>query len=118
MSLPYEKTLILKAKHLRRNMTRQERHLWYDFLSQYPIRFQRQKVIDNYIVDFYCHNAKLIVELDGSQHYSDTGIANDTKRTEILNKYGLTVLRFSNLYIDKQFEAVCTAIDNYIKSCK
>ena len=118
MSLPYEKNLISNAKYLRKNMTPQEKHLWYDFLSKYSVRFQRQKVAGNFIVDFYCHKVKLVIESDGSQHYSDIGIVNDTKRTEILNKYGLTVLRFSNLDIDKQFEAVCTTIDNYVKSCK
>ena len=116
MSLPYEKALISNSKFLRKNMTRQEKHLWYDFLSKYPVRFQRQKVIDNFIVDFYCHKAKLVIELDGSQHYSDMGIVYDEKRTEILNKHDLTVLRFSNLDIDKHFEAVCTAIDNFIKA--
>ncbi|HQH64026.1 MAG TPA: DUF559 domain-containing protein, partial [Clostridiales bacterium] len=65
------------ARSLRKNMTKEERHLWYDYLRQYPVRFVRQKVIDSYIVDFYCHDARLIVELDGSQHYIDEGIEND-----------------------------------------
>ncbi|MBR5535791.1 MAG: endonuclease domain-containing protein [Clostridia bacterium] len=116
MSLYYEKNLISNAKYLRKNMTRQERHLWYDFLSKYPIKFQRQKVIDNYIVDFYCHKAKLAIELDGSQHYSDAGVSNDEKRTQTLKQYGLTVMRFSNLDIDRNFDAVRIAIDDYIKS--
>ncbi len=116
MSLPYEKALVSNAKHLRKDMPKQERHLWYDFLSKYPVRFQRQKTIDKYIVDFYCHKAKLVIELDGSQHYSDVGSESDKQRTKILNQYGLTVLRFSNIDIDKNFEGVCIAIDNYIKS--
>ncbi len=70
MSLEYNKKLIPRAKELRKNMTKQENHLWYDFLRIYPVRFQRQKTIDNYIADFYCHKAKLIIELDGSQHFT------------------------------------------------
>lgn len=66
-------------------MTRQERHLWYDFLQDYPVKIYKQKVIDNFIVDFYCHSAKLVIELDGSQHYTEEGLANDEERTKILN---------------------------------
>ncbi len=116
MSLPYEKSLISNAKALRKNTTRQEKHLWYDFLSKYPVRFQRQKTIDNFIVDFYCHKAKLVIELDGSQHYDEDALIKDKKRTEILQGYGLTVLRFTNLDISKNFDAVCKAIDNFITS--
>ena len=74
--------LIANARLLRRNMTKEERHLWYDFLRSYPVRFLRQKVIDNYIADFYCHEARLIIELDGSQHYEDKGLLKDKIRTE------------------------------------
>ena len=70
-----EVALIPFAKELRKNATKQEKHLWYDFLSSYPIRFQRQKAIDNFIVDFYCHQAKFVVEIDGDQHYTDKGLA-------------------------------------------
>ena len=115
MSLNYNKKLIPRAQELRKNMTKQEKHLWYDFLCNYSVRFQRQKTIDNYIVDFYCHKAKLVIELDGSQHYTEDGLEYDGIRTEILNAYGLEVMRFSNSDIDKNFVAVCEAIDEKVK---
>ncbi len=110
MSLKYNKKLIPRARELRRNMTRQEKHLWYDFLSSFPVRFQRQKTIDNFIVDFYCHKAKLVVELDGSQHYTEDGLEYDNARTAVLNAYGLRVLRFSNHDVDTNFQGVCALI--------
>ena len=103
------------AKTLRNHMTREERHLWYDFLRGYSPRFLRQKVIDGYIVDFYCHAARLVVELDGSQHYEPQGIAYDEERSAALSKYGLTVLRFSNREIDREFPAVCEQIDRTVR---
>ncbi len=115
MSLKYNGSLIPRAKELRRNATRQENHLWYDFLRTYPVRFQRQKTIDGFIVDFYCHKAKLVIEIDGSQHYTDEGIIYDEKRTQVLNKYNLEVLRFSNLDVDKNFYGVCTMIEKTIR---
>ena len=115
MSLNYNKKLIPRAQELRKNMTRQERHLWYDFLCKYPIRFQRQKTIDNYIVDFFCHKAKLVIELDGSQHYTEDGLVYDNIRTDILERYDLEVIRFSNMDIDRNFTAVCEAIDAKVK---
>ena len=84
MSLNYNKNNIILAKNLRKNATPQEKHLWYDFLSKYEVRFQRQKAIDNFIADFYCHQAKLIIEIDGSQHFTQEGIQKDRFRTEIL----------------------------------
>jgi very-short-patch-repair endonuclease len=103
------------ARILRRNMTRQEKHLWYDFLRHYPIKIYKQRIIDNYIADFYCHNARLIIEVDGSQHYTEQGKAFDNERTEILENYGLYVLRFSNKDIDERFKSVCYMIDKTIK---
>ena len=114
MSLPYKGKLIPFAKELRRNMTRHEKHLWYDFLRNYPIRFIRQKVIGKYIVDFYCHYAKVVIELDGSQHYTDQGMAYDNDRALILQKYNLTILRFSNADIDNDFKGVCALIDKTV----
>ncbi len=96
---------------LRCNMTKEERHLWYDFLKSYPAQFNRQKVIGNYIVDFYCHKAKLIVELDGSQHYDDVCLKFDQRRTKYLNSIGLFVLRIPNNEIWEHFPSVCEAID-------
>ena len=99
------------SRQLRRNMTRHERHLGYDFLSQYPVRFVRQHPLSDYIVDFYCAKAKLVVELDGSQHYDPEEAAADAKRTADLGKLGLYVLRFPNNVVDRCFEGVCEAID-------
>ncbi|MBQ3551295.1 MAG: endonuclease domain-containing protein [Clostridia bacterium] len=103
------------AKALRKNMTKQERHLWYDFLKGYQVRFLRQKVIDDYIVDFYCSQAELVIELDGSQHYSESGTLKDRIRTERLEKRNLTVLRIPNNEVDKNFNGVCEYIDLYVK---
>ena len=104
-----------KAKNLRKNMTKEEAHLWYQFLCRYPLRFRRQYVIGNYIVDFYCHQAKLVVELDGSQHCDPGNIEYDRKRTDYLHAQGLEVLRFSNLDVMRQFQGVCEAIDMAVK---
>ena len=114
MSLEYNKNLIPKAKELRKNMTKQEKRMWYDFLRKYPIRFQRQKTIDNFIVDFYCHQAKLVIEIDGSQHYTEDGMEYDEARTAILNCYGLRVVRFKNVEVDKNFKNVCDTINDII----
>ena len=90
----YNKGIIPLAKELRANMTPEEKHLWYDFLREYPIRFQRQKTIGNYIADFYCAEASLVIELDGSQHYEEKNKESDAERTAFLESYGLTVIRF------------------------
>lgn len=115
MSLPYQRKLIPRAKELRRDMTPQERHLWYDFLKDYPVRFQRQKAIDSFIIDFYCASAKLMIELDGSQHFSAQGLAYDEERSAVLSKYGLAVLRFTNTEIEKQFDVVCQRIHQEVE---
>ena len=107
MSLPYKDVLIPKAKELRKNATKQENHLWYDYLRTYPIRFQRQKAISGFIADFYCHQAKLVIELDGSQHYTQDGRLYDEERSMVFAKFGIQVLRFSNAEIDRQFPEVC-----------
>ncbi len=116
MSLRYNGKHIPFAKQLRKQATRQENHLWYDFLSTYPIRFQRQKAIDNFIADFYCHRAKLIIEIDGSQHYSAIGMEKDQFRTERLEGFHLLVIRFTNAQIDQQFRDVCEYIDHVVKN--
>ena len=115
MSLDYHKSIIPLAKKLRNNATPQENHLWYDFLSKYPVRFQRQKAIDNFIADFYCHKARLVIEIDGSQHYEVSSIEYDKKRSQIFSEYGITVLRFTNIDIDKNFEGVCAEIERKVK---
>ena len=103
------------ARRLRKNMTPWERKLWYCFLKDYPIRFQRQKCVDHYIVDFYCFQAKLVIELDGGGHYEENSQKYDRNRTKIIENYGLKVLRFCNTDIDKNFYGVCTVIDREVK---
>ncbi|MBR5826435.1 MAG: endonuclease domain-containing protein [Clostridia bacterium] len=115
MSLPYNQELIYTAKELRKNMTPQEKMLWYQYLKMYPVRFQRQKVIKSFIADFYCHKAKLIIEVDGSQHYTEQGLAYDKERTAILKEFNLEVIRFSNYDVNTNFESVCEEIDKTVK---
>ena len=98
------------AKELRKNMTPEEKHLWYDFLNKYPVRFYRQKVLGKYIADFYCAKAKLIIELDGSHHGHSDCEAYDEERTKYLENYGLSVLRIPNYEIQRNFEGVCRYI--------
>lgn len=116
MSLKYNKNNIVLARNLRKQATPQENHLWYDFLAIYKVRFQRQKAIDHFIADFYCHRAKLIIEIDGSQHYTDEGKQIDEFRTEVLEGYDLKVVRFTNRQIDDNFRGVCEYIDAIVKA--
>ena len=113
--MKHEKSNEQFAKQLRKNMTPWERKLWYLFLKDYPIRFQRQKCIDNYIADFYCFRAKLVIELDGGGHYDPESEKKDADRTKVLQKYGLKVIRFCNTDIDKNFYSVCSVIDEEVK---
>ena len=116
MNRKHNADLTPHARSLRKNMTKEERRLWYDFLRTYPVRFLRQKVIDHYIVDFYCHAARLIIEVDGSQHFSEQGMAKDSLRTEQIEARNLTVIRIPNNAISTNFQGVCTYIDEHIKS--
>ena len=111
MYQPYNKSLVPLAKKLRKEMTKEERHLWYDFLRSYPVRFKRQKVIGEYIVDFYCDKAGLVVELDGSQHFEEANEIKDGIRTEYLSSLGLRVVRIPNNQVMLNFEGVCAYID-------
>ena len=111
----HNKQLVPLAKHLRKEMTKEERHLWYDYLRTYPVRFDRQKVLGAYIVDFYSAKAKLVIELDGSQHYEEENLIKDEKRTDVLKGYGLMVLRILNEEVNKNFEGVCIYIDTIVK---
>ena len=115
MERKHNADLTINARNLRKNMTKEERHLWYDFLKRYPVRFLRQKVIDNYIVDFYCHSARLIIELDGSQHYDEKGLLKDKIRTEIIEQRNLTVIRIPNNEVNRNFEGVCQYIDDTVE---
>ena len=115
MSIEYNKSNVSLAKNLRKNATPQENHLWYDFLAKYEIRFQRQKAIDNFIADFYCHQAKLVIELDGSQHFEEENTAADGQRDTYLKAQGLSVLRIPNNAVTENFPGVCEQIDLMIK---
>ena len=114
MNRKHNTGLTENARNLRKNMTKEERHLWYDFLRAYPVRFLRQKVIDQYIVDFYCHDARLIIELDGSQHYEKKEHEKDQFRTEQLEKRDLMVVRIPNSEILKNFTGVCEFIHRIV----
>ena len=114
----YNKDNVAIARKLRKDMTREERKLWYDCLRNLPIRFYRQKPIGNYIADFYCLKLKLVIELDGSQHYQDKGIVYDTERTKELSKYKeIKVLRIPNNQIDQNFNGVCEYIYAMVNKC-
>ena len=103
------------AQLLRKNMTPQEKHLWYDFLRSHAPQFYRQKTVLRYILDFYCPKVRLAVELDGSQHYEEGKKQYDEKRTEKLKKLGISVLRFTNKEVDVNFRGVCARIDVCVK---
>ena len=115
MDYKHNKSLVPNAKNLRKNLTKEERRLWYDYLRTYPVKFLRQKIIGKYIVDFYCAKAKLIVELDGSQHYEEKGMEYDAERTAFLEQYGIRVLRIPNNEVNKNLSGVCEYIDFAVK---
>ena len=115
MQRKHNKQLIPLAKHLRREMTKEERHLWYDFLRSYPVRFSRQKVLGKYIAGFYSAEAKLVIELDGSQHFEADEMQNDAVRTTFLEGYGLRVIRIPNNEVTGNFCGVCEYIDAAVK---
>ena len=116
MDYQHNPALTENARKLRKSMTKEERHLWYDFLRHYPVRFLRQKVIDHYIADFYCREARLVIELDGSQHYSDEGLLKDRIRTSKIESRGLTVIRIPNNEIFRNFSGVCEYIDVFVRN--
>ena len=112
----YRKENIPLAKALRKNMTPWERKLWYEFLRDYPVRFQRQQAIGNYIADFYCAKARLVIELDGGGHYTAEQSEKDEMRTKDLESMDLTVVRICNPDIDRNFSGVCEYIDLTVKN--
>lgn len=114
MQSKHNRQLIPYAKQLRKEMTKEERHLWYDFLRFYPVRFSRQKVLGKYIVDFYCAKATLVIELDGSQHYEGQNVEKDAERSAFLENYGLKVIRIPNNEVMGNFRGVCEYIDQII----
>lgn len=115
MSIPKGNRQLENARRLRREMTPHERKLWYLFLRKYPVKFFKQRIIGSYIVDFYCSSAKLVIEIDGSQHYDIQGMEYDAHRSAFLESFGLKVVRFSNRDIDRNFSSVCEQIDLIIK---
>lgn len=115
MKYNHNKNIVPLAKELRKNMTSEEKHLWYDLLRMYPVKFSRQKVIGNYIVDFYCAKANLVIELDGSHHGLEKESEKDEKRTEYLESLGLRVIRIPNYEIRDNFLYVCRYIDGLVE---
>ena len=115
MQSKHNKQLVPLAKQLRREMTKEERHLWYDFLRNYPVRFSRQKVLGAYIADFYSAEAHLVIELDGSQHYEAGSIEKDAERTAFLEAYALSVICIPNNDIHRSFREMCEYIDAVVK---
>ncbi len=115
MDRKHNKDIVPFAKELRKNMTKEERHIWYDFLRAYPVKFSRQKVLGKYVADFYSAQAGVIIELDGSQHYEEFGKQKDKERTEYLEEYGLRIIRIPNNWVNQNFREVCEYIDNAVK---
>lgn len=115
MAVKKNNQMLPRARELRREMTPQERKLWYLFLRTYPAKIYKQRIIESFIVDFYCASAKLVIEVDGSQHYTESGIQYDQERSRVLARYGLQVLRFTNWEVDTQFSNVCDAIHHAIE---
>ena len=115
MQSKHNKQLVPLAKQLRKEMTKEERHLWYDFLRSYPVRFSRQKVLGKYIADFYSAEAGVIIELDGSQHYEEKEQIYDAERTAFLKSYGLRLIRIPNNEVNRNFRGVCEYIDTAVR---
>ena len=115
MPYEYNKELTGNSKALRKNMTPEEKHLWYDFLKLLPITVNRQKTIGSYIVDFYIHSKKLVIELDGRQHTSIEHKVKDEIRDKYLSDNGLTVLRYDNKAVNNEFSFVCEDILKHLE---
>jgi len=111
----YDRKLKARADYLRKHMTQQEWNLWYFYLRNHKLKWYRQRIIDRFIVDFYCHAAKLVIEIDGKQHYTDQGIVYDTERTQVLQGYGLKVLRYTNQQLECNFQEVCWDIEKNLQ---
>ena len=115
MKYPRNQNLLPFARELRKNMTKEERRLWFQCLRYVTPRFRRQEIVGNYIIDFFCYESALAIELDGSQHYNEQIAEEDEARTQYLRSLGITVLRFSNLDVMRRFRGVCEAIDMKVK---
>ena len=116
MNEQYNPKLKSNARALRKNLTKEERHLWYDCFKLLPVTVQRQKAIGPYIVDFYIASAKIVIELDGSQHYDPKARQRDSERTRVLESRGLTVIRIPNNEVNQNFRGVCEYIDHLVQT--
>ena len=114
MRRKYNEKIVSAASMLRRNMTKEEKRLWYDFLRTCPVPFSRQKILGKYIADFYSASAKMVIEIDGSGHYTEAGKSYDKERTEFLEGYGLRVIRIPNTEIHDNFDGVCSYIEKLV----
>ena len=110
MIYKYNKELVSTSQKLRKEMTREEKHLWYDFLKKLPFSVNRQKNIGNYIVDFYISSKNTIIEIDGSQHCKEENRTQDELRDSDMQKLGLRVIRYNNIDINRNFDLVCRDI--------
>jgi very-short-patch-repair endonuclease len=115
MDRKYNKSIISTAKMLRKTMTKEEKHLWYDYLRRHPARFTRQKVLGKYIADFYSARAQLVIELDGSGHATEAGLKHDAIRTAFLEEMGLSVIRIPNGLIWRDFRGVCDYLEDVLR---
>ena len=115
-NLPYDPRMRERVQELRHKMTPMEKKLWYSFLRTYPVKMYKQRPIRTFVADFYCPLARLVIELDGSQHYEDKGIKYDAERTKFLEQNGLTVVRIPNNEINRNFDGVCEYLDSVLKS--
>ena len=116
MDYKHNAKLLPFARVLRKQMTKEERHLWYDFLRKGPGRFSRQKILGKYIADFYSAQASIVIEVDGSQHYEPEAQKGDEERTAYLKKFGLRVIRIPNNQINQNFQGVCEYLNSEIES--
>jgi very-short-patch-repair endonuclease len=112
--LPYDRELVPRAKELRKSMTHAEKKIWYGYLRTFKFRVLRQRPIDHFIVDFYCPSLKLVIEIDGDSHFTDEGQAHDEERTQRLESYGLSIVRFTNQQVLREFQNVCEHLNLWI----
>lgn len=113
--MPDDKEMLRRARELRKQMTPQERKLWYDYLRTHPVKFRKQHIMGDYILDFYCPAAALVIEIDGSQHYTKYSKEYDTKRSAFLHYEGFRIIRYPNTLINKNFSGVCEHIDKEVQ---
>lgn len=113
---PRNDSLLEKARELRKNMTEEKKKLWFMFLRKHRLRFRRQEIIGNYIADFYCKERKIVIEVDGSQHYEHNADVYDKERTEYFEELGITVVRIMNSQVNKDFQNVCLYLNEILEN--